>query len=375
MRKIDCRKFDDEWTPRGICNIVKNKAPDTSGVNAAAVANAALSKESLDFYKQVYAEQAPERERAAELNEQVSTAQLASMKQNDAISKDYYDYQKGTFRPMETAMVADAQSFDTEAKRDEKAGQAVADVGMQAEMQRQAQARSLQRAGVAPGSGKALAIQAQAGLGEAAAKAGAAKAARNQVETQGWARKMDAASLGRNLASNQATSAGVAMNAGSSAVNTSGQTLTQGNQAATMMGQGFNSAMQGNQSAGNLYSSMANIQNTTRGQDMKLIGDAMGAAAASSDKNVKKNIKPVTDEQALKAVEKTPVSEWDYKPGEGDGGRHMGPMAQHVNKTMGEAAAPGGTKIDLITMNGITMASVAALSRKVDKLAQKTKGN
>ena len=361
-------------------------APDMSGTNRAAEANAALSKESLDFYKSVYAEQAPERAKAAALNEQVSTAQLASMKQNDAISKDYYDYQAGTFRPMEKSIVADAQNYDTTARRDEKAAGAMADVGTQAAATQQAQARTMQRMGVNPGSAKYVGMQNEISMNEAAAKAGAASAARNQVETQGYARKMDAVNLGRNLASNQATSAGVAMNAGNSAVNNAGQTMAQANQAASMMGNGFNTAIQGNNSAGQLYSTAAQAQ----GKDSGVMG-ALGAVAgayvgspaggkaignmfATSDKNAKEDIKPVSDEQALEAVEKTPVSNWNYKPGMADGGNHTGPMAQDVNKTMGESVAPGGKQIDLVSMNGITMASVAALSRKVDKLAKQTKG-
>ena len=240
-------------------------APDMSGTNRAAEANAALSKESLDFYKSVYAEQAPERAKAAALNEKVSTAQLASMQQNDAISKDYYDYQKGTFRPMEQAIVADANAYDTTARRDEKAAGAMADVGTQAAAAKQAQARTMQRMGVNPGSAKFVGMQNEMSMNEAAAKAGAASAARMQVETQGYARKMDAANLGRNLASNQATSAGVAMNAGNSAVNNAGQTMNQANQAASVMGQGFNTAIQGNSSAGNLYTGMANIQSKDSG--------------------------------------------------------------------------------------------------------------
>jgi len=231
--------------------------------------------------------------------------------------------------------------------------------------------------GVNPNSGRMMAMGNQMALGEAVAKAGAANKARDAVETQGFARKMDAASLGRGLASNQATSAGVALNAGNSAVNSAGQTMQQANQSANMMGQGFNTAIQGNNSAGQLYSSAAQIQNVARGQDMQLLGNAMGAAATAfkptSDKNKKKNIRPVSDEQALKAVEKTPVSSWDYKDGAGDGGFHIGPMAQHVQKNMGEEAGPGGKQIDLVTMNGMNMAAIAALSKKVDKLA-KAKG-
>lgn len=353
-------------------------SPDNSGINAAALANAEIAKESLAWYKQQYADQAPAREAATKVAMDVANQQLGSMRQNDAISKDYWDYQKDTFRPLETGIVTDAENYDTAARRDEKAAGAVADVGMQAEMARQAQTRGMQRMGVNPGSGKMLAMQSQMGLSEAAAKAGAANQARDAVELQGYARKMDAANLGRGLASSQATSAGVALNAGNSANANIGTPLTQANQAAATMGQGFSTAISGNNSAGSLYGQAAKIEADA---SSGLMGDlaTIGMAGAklfgpTSDVNAKKNIKPMSDEQALKAVEKTPVSEWTYKDGRGDGGTHTGPMAQEVNKSMGEQAAPGGKKLDLITMNGVTMAGMAALSRKVDKLSKKIEG-
>ena len=356
-------------------------APDYSGMNNAAEANAALSKESLDFYKQIYAEQKPAREAAAKVAMDVANQQLDSSRQNTAISNDYWNYQKNTFRPLEEGIVADAQAYDTTARRDAAASEAVADVGMQAELARQAQTRQQQRMGVNPASGKALALQGQMGMAEAAAKAGAANTARDKVELQGYARKMDAANLGRGLASSQATSAGVALNAGNSAVGNAGAPLTQANQAAATMGQGFNTAIQGNNSAGQLYGQVAQMQS----QDSGLMG-ALGGVAGSflggsgfakmvdSDKNKKEDIKPVSDEKALEAVKKTPVSRWKYKDGEGDGGAHVGPMAQHVNKNMGEQAAPGGKMVDLITLNGMNMAATGALARKVDKLAKKVEG-
>lgn len=235
-------------------------SPDNSGINAAALANAEIAKESLAWYKQQYADQAPAREAATKVAMDVANQQLGSMRQNDAISKDYWDYQKNTFRPLEGGIVADAQNYDTAARRDEKAAGAVADVGMQAEMARQAQTRGMQRMGVNPGSGKMLAMQSQMGLGEAVAKAGAANQARDAVELQGYARKMDAANLGRGLASSQATSAGVALTAGNNANANIGTPLTQANQAAATMGQGFSTAISGNNSAGSLYGQAAKIQ-------------------------------------------------------------------------------------------------------------------
>lgn len=362
-------------------------SPDTSGMNAAALANAEIAKDALAWYKQVYAENAPAREKAADYAYKVADRQLASSELNDSISRDYWDYQKGTFRPLEQGIVTDAQNYDTAARREAKADQATADVGMQVALAKQSQDRDLARKGVMPGSGKMLAMSNQMALGEAAAKAGAANKAREQVELQGYARKMDAANLGRNLASNQATSAGVALKAGNSAVNNAGVPLAQSNAAVQTAGQGYNTAISGNNSAGQLYGQAAQLSNQDSGVWGALGGIAgqfAGSNAGSawiagmlptSDKNAKKNIKPVSDDQALDAVKSTPVSSWDYKPGQGDGGSHVGPMAQHVQKTMGEQAAPGGKQVDLITMNGVNMAATAALARKVDKLAKKVEGD
>ncbi len=365
-------------------------APDYTGMNNAAEANAQISKEALDWYKKVYTDNAPAREKAADYAHQIADQQLASSQLNDSISRDYWDYQKGTFRPLEQGIVADAQAYDTAARREAKASQATADVGMQVALAKQAQDRDLTRKGVAPGSGKMLTMSNQMALGEAAAKAGAANKAREQVEVQGYARKMDAANLGRNLASNQATSAGVALNAGNSAVSNAGVPLTQSNQAVQTAGQGFNTAISANNSAGSLYGQAAQLSNQDSGLMSALggvagmyAGSASGSSAitsglqsikALSDKGAKKNIKPVNDEQALDAVKATPVSRWNYKPGRGDGGSHIGPMAQHVKATMGEQAAPGGKQIDLITMGGMNMAATAALARKVDKLTKKVEG-
>jgi hypothetical protein len=356
--------------------VMKNKAPDTSGANAAALQNAQLAREQLDFTKQVYAEQRPMLERAEKTAQEVSAQQLASMRQNDSISKDYYNYQTTTFRPMEKQMVADAQNYDTAERRDAQAARAVADVGMQAEAARQSQVRGMQRMGINPNSGKMMNMQSTLGLQEAAAKAGAANKARDAIETQGWARRMDAASLGRNLASNQATSAGVALNAGNSAVGNAGVPLQQSNASAGLMQQGFSGAVIANNSAGQLNIGAANASK----QDNSAVWGSLGSVAGAvlpkmlSDKNAKKNIKPMSDEKALQAVKDTPVSEWTYKDGKGDGGAHIGPMAQHVKKTMGENVAPGGKQIDLISMNGMNMAATAALARKVDKLADKVEG-
>jgi hypothetical protein len=252
-------------------------APDQSGVNAAAIANAEISKEALDFYKQVYAEQAPARAEAAAVAKEVSQRQLESSKLNDEISKDYWDYQKNTFRPLEEGIVAEAQAYDTAERREAEAGTAVADVGMQAQVARDAQTRQQQRMGVNPNSGAAVSMQNVLSIGDAAAKAGAAGAARKNVETVGRAMKMDAASLGRNLASSQATSASVALSAGDRAVVNASAPQQQAQSAASMMGQGFQTSINGNSSAGQLFGQAANAQAGADAANGQALGGLAGA--------------------------------------------------------------------------------------------------
>ncbi len=145
--------------------------------------------------------------------------------------------------------------------------------------------------------------------------------------------------------------------------------------------------------------------------DQKAYMDLLaGDGSVSSDRNVKKGIKPLSAQsvlskmrsrsamsrrrnlvksdvfskeaisafrpgQALDAIKKTKIYKWFYKDGQGDGLEHSGPMAQDVNKNMGEDAAPGGTKIDLTTMNGNNMAAIQALDQKLEQVKRSTSGD
>ena len=93
-----------------------------------------------------------------------------------------------------------------------------------------------------------------------------------------------------------------------------------------------------------------------------------------SDKNIKTSTgKKASGKKALAQIAATPVEAgWKYDPAKGgpdDGGQpHTGPMAQTVHRTMGESIAPGGTKIDLVGMNGKLMAGMQELTKRVKKL-------
>lgn len=105
-------------------------------------------------------------------------------------------------------------------------------------------------------------------------------------------------------------------------------------------------------------------------------GQALGTigAVASffSDQNIKSGRRPVRDEDALAAVERTPVERWRYDPAKGgpdDGGvEHIGPMAQSVARNLGIG---NGRSIPVVDMMGTQMAATRALAKKVRKLEGK----
>lgn len=356
-------------------------AVDNSGQNAAALQQAGLSAEQLAWSKAIYAETADDRAYATEQAKKISDASLESMQVQTNLAKDYDSYNKEVFRPLEKGIVADAVGYDTAERRDQMAGQAIADVDSQAVAVRDQMAREAMARGVDPSSGNFAASQGAFGVREAAAKAAAGNAARTQVETIGAARKMDAANLGRGLASSQATSAGLALTAGNSAGAAAQQPLAAAQSGAQILNSGAAGAQQGLAGAAQTYGQIADNQvranqNSNAAGLWGALGQVGGAAATayfkSSDKNAKENIEPVDVDEALDAVNAMPVSNWAYKAGANaaDGGKaHTGPMAQDVQKVVGEKIAPKGKKVDLISMNGINMAAIQGLSKKMDRIA------
>lgn len=354
-----------------------------AGMNEAALMQAQTGKEALEWFKAEYANTADERDAANTRANAISDAQLATMNQQNAIAKDYYDYSKDTFRPLEQRMVTDAQNYDTPERREAAAATAAADVQMAADTQRNALSRSLQRSGVAPDSTASQVMMQRGGLETARMSAGAQNAARKEVETMGHARMMDAASLGRNLPSQQAAAVQTGTTAGNSSVNASQQGLASATSGADMLSNGFNTAMSGYKGAGQLYGQMATNANNEStaawGSLGSVIGAGLGAyasyaALAASDEGIKSDTgKKANTARMLVEVEDTPIHEgWRYDPSKGgpdDGGiLHDGPMAADVQRVMGDKVAPGGRMIDLISMNGKTMGAVQELSKRVKRV-------
>lgn len=366
-------------------------APNTDGMNASAVQNSQVAADTLAWYKEKDKRDQPMQQKLADKAYEVADQQLASSKTNDALAADYANYNKTTFRPLEQGIVADAQDYDTPEKRNAAATAAMADTNKAFAQTNDAAARRLAANGIDPGSTRAMSVMQGQGVNQAVANAGAAFNARKGVETVGYARKIDAASLGRNLASSQATSAQVALTAGNNSVANANAPLTASNQGATAFSGGMNTVTNANNSAGNLYNGVAGIKNTANANEAAQWGalgnvtGQLGAAwIASSDENLKEDITTASPEQALEEVTTTPVSKWKYSPSKmaeagipmpaNASGENTGPMAQQVNKTMGEDAAPDGKEINLVTLNGKNMLAIQALDKKITKLAKMIEG-
>lgn len=215
---------------------------------AAAQLQKQTSDDYLSFYKQQYADMKP-------LMEKVYNSQIASQEANDARAAEYANYERNTYRPLEQSIVNQVREYNTDAKREQLARQASADVSQAFGSARGQQNRQLAAAGIRPDSGRFAALNQTLLTQEALARSGAANKSRIDAENLGFARSMDAASLGRNLASNASTAYGVALNAGNSAVDNM-------NKSTAMGGQGYTGAIQGYGAAANSYGTAGNIYGT-----------------------------------------------------------------------------------------------------------------
>lgn len=359
----------------------KSKPADTSGMNAAAMQSAQTSQQALDWFTREYERTAPERQRAADEALQLSQAQRGLMNTQTELAKDYADYNRTTFRPLEQRLVTEAQTYDTPERRAQAAREAVTDVETQAGRQRQARMAEMASFGIAPDSAKSMAIAGSDSINNARIAAGAASGARKQVEATGYARMADVANMGRGLPSAQATAVQTASNAGNAALGASNSSLQSTMSGAPLMQTGFNTALQGNQIAGNLYGQQAQIQNQGDSGLGSLLGGVGGimyglGAMGYSSKKLKTDKRAVDENEALDAVNATPVQATEYKPGVAsmtgrpEGQTHVGPYAEDVQQAQGNEAAPGGKVVNFARMAQTNAKAIQALSKQLEQIEE-----
>lgn len=229
-----------------------------------------LQQEYMNWSKDFYESLRPTLERAAQQEYEIAN-------ENRQRAKEYAEFERSTFRPLEADLVRDAREFSTVSKQEQLASQAASDVNQGYAVARDQNNRALTRMGINPNSSRFAALNQQLATRQAADSAGAMTKARNDAENMGFARRMDAASLGRNLASNASTAYGVSLNASNQGSNTN---LASGNFMSSAYGQGsqmLGQATNAYGTAGNIYGQDFNARMQGYQAKQSAIGDFYGA--------------------------------------------------------------------------------------------------
>ena len=329
-------------------------APLAEASTEAARIQAGLGREQLAFAREQY-------DRSAPIMEQIANQQMAAQEEQMSQARDYYDYQKDTYRPLERGLVADAERFNTDAYKNDLASKAAADAGVAFGQSQAMNQRAMASMGANPNSGRFAGMQQASGLAQAANRANVMTNTRTQADQMGYARKLDAAGLGRGLAGASSAAYGGATNAGSQAginAQSAGSNYMLG------MGQGAGTIANGQQmqlgGLGNILNTQANMYMNSANANAQMIGGALGAGAAvyqGSDERIKENIVEVGVDQRTALT----LYEFNYKEGFGDPNvRYRGVMAQEVELSYPDAVGEyNGYKTVHYAMLGIEMKEVA----------------
>ena len=294
--------------------------------------------------------------KAAMLSAKTGEQMLAWMQDQAKVTNQWATEDRGrytsVFQPLQDRYIAEADSWASPERMGARADEAAADVALAARQGQEQMARQMASMGVNPASGRFAGMARSAALQTGLATAGARNNARRQVQAEGDARMAGAINLGQGLGVNP------------------GQSMQISNQAG---GAGFSGAMQGYGQQASLlnqdYQNRLDAWKTNQqslGSAMGALGTVMGALPWTSSKEVKTDKAPVKG--ALDAAKRMPVEAWTYKPGAGDGGRHVGPYAEDFKAATGVG---DGKTIDPISLVGVTLGAVQELSAKVDALEAK----
>lgn len=186
---------------------------------------------------------------------------------------------RGGLSRIQDQLIDDANTFNTEDRRDQLAGQAIGDVSQAFSAQRGIGARGLSRMGVNPNDGRFASMMTQMDMAEATAKATAANKTREAARQEGMGMKQNAANMLAGYPGMAAGQTGAAAGFGMA-----GQGLA--NQGLAGMNSGFGAAggMAGQmgQNATNMWGQQANAYNQSQANDP--FNTILGAAAGVGTK-------------------------------------------------------------------------------------------
>lgn len=335
---------------------------------------ASLGSSYLDFAKQFYTDA---RERQANLDSVTGKVVGSQLGAQDALSgwaAADRDRLEKVFQPLQDQYIADAQAWDSPERQAAAAAEARGDVVKAAASQDASRQRQQASMGINPNSGRWAGSDRAADTATALGAAGAENKARADLRLQGMGLRASAIGMGNGLAGQASAALATGAQIGNSATGNVAAANSANINTAGIMQSGTQTAIDGYTKQAsvltNLYNGQLspwNAQNNATSQSNSDLMGAIGTGAGLmfSDEDAKENKEPATG--SLKAVRSMPVQEWDYKPGMGDGGRHIGTYAQHFKAATGKG---DGRSIPVIDAIGVTMGAIKELDAKVEKLAK-----
>ncbi len=268
-------------------------APDPK-IGEAASANAAVAKESLDFYKTIYERDiAPAQKRDLDMREALINDTRSSLAQQKKFAEEQNEYYKSTFQPIEKQMAKEAMEYDSDANVNRRMGIASANVNQQFSNARGQGMRALSRYGIGLNPEAFARENQKLTTSQALASSGAQTGAAFETQDKGIALRAGAANFGRNMPNTAATYYANTNNTANTASGISSGGINNIATGTGVMGQGFNTSIAGNQSSGNLMLGdfNARMQGYVADQNLKGsmyegIGMAAGMAYKKADGGV-----------------------------------------------------------------------------------------
>jgi hypothetical protein len=313
-------------------------------------------------------------DRYAPMFDQLLQQNVQSGKTAEDRANQQWQHYQSNFQPLERQIASEAAKYDSEAEIARRTGRAAATVQKQSDAAMEQKQRQMAAMGVGPTSGRTEQTMTDQSNITALAKAGAINQERNNTKMTGMAMRQSAAQLGRGITGTSIAQAGMGLGAGQAAQGNmtahTGQ-IAGAMAPATSLLQGASGAYGGAAQTGlGMFNAAHQSEMANANSTGAALGSVLGAAAifAGSSEKTKKNVKPVDEEGAMQAIREVPAKEWTYKPGEGDGGTHIGPMAEGMQAAAGDQVAPGGKAIDLISAVGMQHAAMRSLDQRLAAL-------
>lgn len=191
--------------------------PDFAGIMAAQAAaqqtqlNSQIAQQQLAWAQKTYADNQKQ-------IQPIIDRTIRGMDQQYDYATQQKDFWDQNYKGIEEDFANQAQNWDTPQRREQRAGEAAADVSQQFEGARQAAAQQLKDYGVDPSSGRYASTDFASRITQAATAAGAQNMARRGVEQEGLQLKQAAINTGRGYSNAINQTWGTAGNSGNSAV-------------------------------------------------------------------------------------------------------------------------------------------------------------